>query len=147
MSIEIIFETHSLTEDNEHEIASGWLPGRHCESGRRLAAELGTRRRDTGLSVVFVSDLRRAMRTARIAFSGTSIPVHYDPRLRECNYGRLNGCPVSVLAAQRARHIDTPFPDGESYRQVVHATREFLDDLALRHDDQRILVIAHSAGW
>jgi hypothetical protein len=28
MSIEVVFETHALSEDNERGIAAGWLPGR-----------------------------------------------------------------------------------------------------------------------
>ncbi|WP_141577735.1 histidine phosphatase family protein [Actinomadura sp. WMMA1423] len=146
MTVEIIFETHSLTEDNERGIATGWLPGRLSEEGRRLAAELGARRRGTGIHAVFVSDLHRAVQTAQIAFDGTRIPVHRDPRLRECDYGRLNGCAVSVLAAERARHIDRPFPGGQSYRDVLAATEEFLHDLATDHDGRTVLVIAHSAN-
>ncbi|MEU7890141.1 histidine phosphatase family protein [Microbispora bryophytorum] len=119
MAVEIVYETHSLTEDNEKGIATGWLPGRLSDQGRRFAVELGARRRDTDLAAVFVSDLHRAVETAQIAFAETTIPIRQDPRLRECNYGELNGCPVTVLAAQRARHIDDPFPGGQSYRQVI----------------------------
>jgi alpha-ribazole phosphatase/probable phosphoglycerate mutase len=146
MTIEIIYETHSLTEDNEREIATGWLPGRLSEQGRRLAADLGARRRNTGIVAVFVSDLHRAVQTAQIAFADTPIPIHYDPRLRECNYGQLNGCPVTVLAARRARHIDRPFPGGQSYRDVLTATNDFLHDLTTDHNGQRVLIIAHSAN-
>ena len=41
MSVEVVFETHSLSVDNERGIATGWLPGRLSLDGRRLAAELG----------------------------------------------------------------------------------------------------------
>jgi alpha-ribazole phosphatase/probable phosphoglycerate mutase len=146
MAVEIIYETHSLTEDNENGIATGWLPGRLSGQGRRFAAELGTRRRVDDLAAVFVSDLHRAVETAQIAFADTPIPIYRDPRLRECNYGELNGCPVTVLAAQRARHIDQPFPGGQSYRQILTATGDFLQNLAEDWDGQRVLVIAHSAN-
>jgi broad specificity phosphatase PhoE len=43
MSIEIVFETHALSEDNERGIATGWLPGRLSERGRANAAEAGRR--------------------------------------------------------------------------------------------------------
>ncbi|OPG08185.1 histidine phosphatase family protein [Microbispora sp. GKU 823] len=146
MAVEIVYETHSITEDNERGVATGWLPGRLSEAGRRLAAELGERRRNTGLAAVFVSDLHRAVETARIAFEGTPIPIRQDPRLRECDYGPLNGGPVSLVAARRAAHIDVPFPGGQSYRQVVEATESFLRDLAADWDGARVLVVAHSAN-
>lgn len=146
MTVDIVFETHSLTEDNENGIASGWLPGALSVRGQRFAAELGDRRRDDGLAAVFVSDLHRAVETARIAFAGTELPVHQDARLRECDYGELNGCPVADLAGQRARRIDEPFPGGQSYRQVIQATSEFLHDLAAGWNGRRVLVISHSAN-
>jgi hypothetical protein len=37
--VEIVYETHSISEDNERGIATGWLPGRLSEEGRRLAAD------------------------------------------------------------------------------------------------------------
>ncbi|MDH6139361.1 MULTISPECIES: histidine phosphatase family protein [Kitasatospora] len=146
MAVEIVYETHSTTIDNEAGIATGWLPGRLSTLGRRQAAELGERRRVGGFAAVFTSDLDRAVETARIAFPDGRPPLHQDIRLRECNYGDLNGTPVAGIAAQRARHIDEPFPGGQSYRQVLAATEAFLYDLATRWDGSRILVIAHSAN-
>ncbi|MFG2985468.1 histidine phosphatase family protein [Streptomyces sp. NPDC048258] len=64
----------------------------------------------------------------------------------ECDYGDLNGCPVTALAAERSRHIDVPFPNGQSYRQVIAATADFLHELATDRHGQRVLVIAHSAN-
>jgi broad specificity phosphatase PhoE len=146
VTIEIIYETHSITTDNENGIATGWLPGQLSERGRQLARELGLRRREDNISVVFVSDLARAVETAGIAFAGSDIPIIHDARLRECNYGELNGMPVAQLAAERSRHIDEPFPGGQSYRQVVDLTLDFLRDLAAHWDGTRVLIIAHSAN-
>ena len=95
---------------------------------------------------MYASDLGRAVETAAIAFRGAGIPVHHDARLRECDYGELNGASVDAVAAVRRLHVDEPFPGGESYRQVVERIRDFLDEVAARHDGERILVIAHSAN-
>ena len=145
MSVEVVFETHSLSLDNERGIATGWLPGRLSPDGRRLAAELGDRRREDGICVVFTSDLRRAVETAEIAFAGTTIPIHADARLRECNYGELNGMPVSRLERERPSRIDRPFTGGESWRQAVDRVHGFLQELAETHDGERVLVIGHVA--
>ncbi|GAA2260983.1 MULTISPECIES: histidine phosphatase family protein [Kitasatospora] len=146
MAVEIIYETHATTTDNEAGIGTGWLPGRLSELGRRQAGELGERRRADGLAAVFTSDLHRAVETARIAFPEGGPEIHQDIRLRECDYGDLNGTSISLIAAQRARRIDVPFPGGQSYRQVLAATDAFLHDLASCWDGRRILVIAHSAN-
>ena len=106
MSIEIVFETHSLSTDNEDGIATGWLDGRLSERGKEGARALGQRRHADDVAAVFASDLGRAVETVEIAFAGTSIPVHLDWRLRECNYGQLNGMPSAQLEAERSRRID-----------------------------------------
>ena len=144
--IRLVYETHALTTDNEQGIATGWLQGDLSERGRELARELGRRRRDDGIGAVFTSDLRRAVETAEIAFAGSGIPIHQDERLRECDYGDLNGKPVEEVAATRLARIDAPFPNGESYMDVVGRTHEFLAALLRDHDGERILVIAHSAN-
>ena len=145
MSVEIIYETHSVTTDNEAGFATGWLPGQLSDAGRELARDLGRRRRADGLAAVFASDLARAVETAEIAFAGTGIPIHQDLRLRECNYGIFNGKPVGRLAPIRSEHIRKPFPDGQSYQDVVDQMRGFLADVAREWDGQKILLIGHSA--
>ena len=145
MTIEIVFETHSRTVDNETGIATGWLPGRLSETGRSFARRLGERRRNDGLAAVFTSDLARAVETADIAFGGSGIPVREDWRLRECNYGELNGRPVAEIEAERLRRIDELYPGGESYRAVVERVRGFLGDLSPEFDGSRVLLIGHAA--
>lgn len=146
MAVTIVYETHSLTTDNHAGIGTGWNQGQLSEEGRRLAMELGERRRDDGIAAVYISDLRRSVETAEIAFAGSDIPIVEDVRLRECNYGELNGAPVSRLASERPLRIDEPFPGGQRYLDVVDATRAFLAAIAPRHENQRVLLISHSAN-
>jgi len=143
VSLEVVFETHSTSEDNEAGIATGWLPGRLSAAGREQARELGERRRDDGLSAVFTSDLGRAVETAGIAFAGSSLRIVADERLRECNYGELNG--TAEPLQDRAMRIDVPYPGGESWRQAAERVVGFLDELRSEHDGERVLVIGHSA--
>ena len=145
MAIELVFETHSTTEDNERGRATGWRPGRLSEQGRVQARQLGRRRADDRIAAVFSSDLARAAETTSLAFAGSAIPVLYDWRLRECDYGRLNGMPVAELHAGRSEHLDLPYPGGESWRQAVARVGRFLGDLPLRWEGQRVLLIGHVA--
>lgn len=115
----MVFETHSTSEDNERGRATGWLPGRLSEQGRRQARDLGLRRRHDRIAAVFSSDLGRAVETATIAFGDSAIPVLHDWRLRECDYGRRNGMPAAEMHAHRRDHLDRPYRGGESWRQAV----------------------------
>lgn len=71
MAIELVFETHSTTVDNEQGRATGWLPGQLSERGQAQARQLGRRRRDDGITAVFSSDLARAAQTASAAFGAS----------------------------------------------------------------------------
>jgi 2,3-bisphosphoglycerate-dependent phosphoglycerate mutase len=145
MSVSVVFETHSTSVDNEDGIATGWLEGTLSGTGREQAKELGARRRDDGLAIVFTSDLRRAVETAELAFAGSAIPIERDRRLRECNYGSMNGRPRAELDAQRASRLDEPWPGGESWRQAVARVAGFLEELRRSRDGQRVLIIGHVA--
>ena len=147
MAVELVYETHSITEDNEAGIATGWLPGRLSAQGRSLAAELGRRRPAGGFAAVWSSDLGRAVETTHLAYAGSGVPLVADERLRECDYGVLNGGTVADLDRVRLDHVDVPFPGGgQSYRDVVEATATVLDDLRRHHEGQRVLLVAHSAN-
>ncbi|GAA3265633.1 histidine phosphatase family protein [Dactylosporangium vinaceum] len=144
MAAEVVFETHSWSEDNDSGVASGWRPGRLSPRGRDLAIELGRRRRD-GVDVVLSSDLRRAAETAELAFPDGTVPILYDWRLRKCDYGDGNGMPAAQLHEHRERHLDEPYPNGESWRQAVRRVSGALRDIAERWDGQRVLIIGHVA--
>ena len=145
VSVQIVFETHALSEDNQRGLATGWLPGRLSDRGRALARELGERRRADGLAAVFTSDLRRALETVELAFANSGLSVLIDWRLRECDYGSLNGAPAEQVHRARRRHLTTPYPDGESWEQAIRRVGRFLGDLPLRWSGQRVLVIGHLA--
>ena len=145
MTVQVVYETHSTSVDNEEGFATGWLGGALSERGIEQARELGRRRRDDGIAIVIASDLNRAGETARIACEGSGIPILLDWRLRECDYGCWNGMPRSRLEAERRRRLDEPFPEGESWRQAVARVTGFLDELGGTRDGQRVLLIGHVA--
>lgn len=148
MAIQIVFETHSLSEDNGLGVATGWNHSRLSDQGRGLAAELGLRRRNDGIQAVFTSDLGRALETAQTAFAETDIPILSDWRLRECDYGDLNGQPADQLHRDRSLYLDQPYPTGESWRQAVQRVGSILPELArycVVRQWKRVLVIGHVA--
>jgi broad specificity phosphatase PhoE len=106
---------------------------------------MGRRRADDGLAAVFTSDLRRAAETAQIAFGDTGIPILYDWRLRECDFGIRNGSPAAQLRQDRMDYLDRPYPGGESHRQAVRRVAGLLADLPTRWAGRRVMLIGHVA--
>jgi broad specificity phosphatase PhoE len=107
--------------------------------------ELGDGRQNDSVDVVFSSDLRRAVQTAVIAFSNVRIPMFFDSRLRECNYGDWNGAPVDTLIGKRRQFISSPYLNGQSYEDVVRSMAAFLREVTRDWSGRRLLVIGHSA--
>jgi broad specificity phosphatase PhoE len=85
MTMELVFETHSTTEDNERGAAPGWRPRKLSAAGREQARQMGQRRANDGIEAIFTSDLARAIESVRIAFPDATVPVFMDWRLRECD--------------------------------------------------------------
>lgn len=143
--VEIIFESHGTTSDNEAKLSSGWNDVELSELGKRQAGELGVRYEDTHLDSVFCSDLQRSYKTAEIAFMRRNIPIVRDERLRECNYGDLTKQPNEEVEPLKADHITKPFPNGESYTQTSGRMRSFLRDLLRDYHEKRVMIIGHRA--
>jgi broad specificity phosphatase PhoE len=143
----LIFETHATSLDNEVGLASGWFDVALSTTGEEQARRLGARRRDDHLAVVFCSDLSRSFRTAEIAFGDRSLQIVRDARLRECDYGDLTRQPVSEIEGRRVRHLVDPFPNGESYRQVVSRVAEWLREARQYIDTGTVLIVGHRATY
>jgi broad specificity phosphatase PhoE len=143
MTVEIIFEYHSTSTDNEAGVASGWRDPPLSDKGREQAKELGERCEGEAIDVVFCSDLRRAVETADIAFP--DLAIHPDPRLREYDYGSMTGSPPELIHAERPSRVNTPFPEGESLHDVLNRVRSFIDELGRDWDGKRVVVIGHGA--
>ena len=68
-----------------------------------------------------------------------------DKRLRECNYGDLNGGGAEKVEKMAEKCIDKAFPKGESYKEVEARIRAFLKDLKISYDGKSIALVAHKA--
>ena len=142
--MKIYFVTHSTTTDNEAGVASGWKDVELSQFGIRQARELGNRFGDIKLDLICCSDLVRAVETVRVAF-GNRIPLIVDKRLREINYGDLNGKPVDIVDPMSKKRIDEPFPNGESYKQAIVRIHDFYRELKDNHKEKVILIVGHRA--
>jgi len=142
--VEIIFESHSTTFDNEAHISSGWNDVELSPLGIRQSHELGQRYKDATFDAIFCSDLQRSYKTAELAF-GDRFPIIQDKRLRECDYGDLTQHPADEVTPEKPKRIKEPFPNGESYEQAAERMKSFLDELAEKYDGKKVMIIGHRA--
>ena len=142
MALHITYFVHGTTTDNEQHISSGWKDVELSELGKKQSIELRDQTKEKVFDVVFTSDLIRAVTSARLTWNGF-YPTIQDKRLRECNYGDLNGASSAKVDAIRSQCVDKPFPNGESYKDVEKRIRSFLADVAKNYPNKHIAIVAH----
>lgn len=143
----IHFETHATSLDNETGAASGWFDADLSSVGEEQARGLALRQPANRFGRVFCSDLLRAYRTVEIAYQHSGLAVVRDQRLRECDYGDLMRSPVSLIDHSRSHYIDSPYPNGESYRQVAERVGGWLNEVVRNAGETTVLVIGHRATY
>ena len=140
MSIQIIYFVHGTTYDNAMGKCSGWKQARLTDIGKERAIKLGEIRKDTHFDIIFTSDLVRAIDSANLAFP--NVKKIQDRRLRECNYGDLDGEDKSLVVYEE--HIEKPFPNGESLRDVENRIKDFIHFLKENYEGKTIGIVAHT---
>ncbi len=145
MAIKITYFVHGTTTDNEKEISSGWSDVGLSELGIKQSINLKEQTKDKVFDVVFCSDLQRAVKSAELAWGGM-YQIIPDTRLRECNYGRLNGASSEIVEPmQESECIEKQFPEGESYEDVKSRIADFLDFLKKNYDWKNVAIVGHKA--
>jgi len=144
MSVLITYFPHGTTTDNERGIASGWNDPALSEKGIQQSIALKDQIGDKKFDAIFCSDLSRAKESVRLAFEGMT-PIIPDARLRECNYGDLNGGPGFVVGPMQEKMITDRFPNGESYEDVKARIADFLQFLKQNYDGKSVAIVSHKA--
>ena len=68
MTIRITYFVHGTTTDNEKHISSGWYDVELSELGIKQSVDLKEQTRDKKFDVVFCSDLKRAVQSAKLTW-------------------------------------------------------------------------------
>ena len=145
MSIRITYFVHGTTTDNEQHISSGWKDAELSELGVKQSIALREETKDLKFDVVFCSDLKRAHDSAKLTWENV-YEIVPDERLRECNYGQLNGASSDIVEPmQEDECIANRFPEGESYEDVKARLADFLEFLKKNYDGKRVAIVAHKA--
>lgn len=143
METKIIYFVHGTTTDNTAKLCSGWKNAKLNELGKEQAKNLGniSAQRKDDFEVLFTSDLNRAIESSEIAFP--NIKKVIDKRLRECNYGELDGEHKSLVIYEE--HIEEPFIEGESLKDVEERIRSFVEFIKKEYPGKTIGILAHRA--
>ncbi|MDJ0814761.1 MAG: histidine phosphatase family protein [Desulfobacterales bacterium] len=121
------------------------------ETGRRQVAALGKRMKNMKFDGMISSDLGRTRETAAIITNFTGHSVELDSRLRERNYGVLEGLTVDEIMQEHSDVLDQlkkgdpdylP-PEGETHRQHYRRNIAFFEEVLQQRCETTIAVVAH----
>lgn len=144
MSIIITYFVHGTTTDNEKNLSSGWNDVELSERGIEQSKKLAEQTAGLKFDAVFTSDLSRAYNSAKLTW-GAKYDIIQDRRLRECDYGLLNGKPSEAVEPLQEECIYNPMPNGESYEHVKDRIADFLHDIKEEYEGKHIAIVAHKA--
>jgi broad specificity phosphatase PhoE len=141
---------HGETIENSQRTIQGHLPGQLTSTGRQQAKRLGEKLHAIAtFDQIISSDLERAKETAAIISSELELEhILFDEKLRERNYGVLEGKPIMTLKRMLVEgNTDIRqvlIPGGEGYDEMVQRLLEFYHALIATHHDRKIVVVTHA---
>jgi len=108
----------------------------------------------TSFAAIYSSDLLRAKQTAELIGAPLSLPITFEPRLREMNLGAWEGMLSENIKAQYPHELgereknpfDTHAPQGESPREVAERVITAADEIAGKHPNDSILIVSHGVA-
>ncbi len=142
---------HGETEANKNGYLQGWTDVPLNENGRIIAELTGRGIKGIRFDHCISSPLIRAKETAEILLreSGNSVSISFDDRIKEMNFGSLEGVSVrdgKLIQFLKEPIVDYKFPDGESFQEVMKRTQEFLKELISKDDGKTYLVSTHGCA-
>jgi broad specificity phosphatase PhoE len=120
--------------------------------GRQQARALADRLAATDLHAVYSSDLERARETAAIVAEPHQLPVKELSDLREVDVGSWSGLTRAEaekrfpIAFRRWTEGQEGWDDGETYEHLSERALGAVLEIAARHPDDRILLVAHGGS-
>jgi len=148
---EIILIRHGETEWNSQQRMQGHSNSDLSSVGQAQIQALGQWMKNVPFDLIYSSDSLRAKQTAEAItqFSGHELKI--DLRLREKNLGVFEGL-TSEEARERHPEVFRLFKtagskyvidEGESTQQLQDRALEIVDEIRIKHPEERVLLVTH----
>ena len=145
---------HGKTDWNSRHKLQGQTDIPLNDEGKQMAIEAAEKYKDINIDICYCSPLCRATETAKLVLEGRNIPIIFDDRLKEMNFGIYEGveesfsipdCPVNVLFWDPSKYEGVE--GGEKLEDVFERTGDLLNKeiLPLVNEGKDILIVGHGA--
>lgn len=153
--MKFIFVRHGKTHFNEINLTQGWCDSPLSQLGVKQVENMSLQLKDYCINKAYTSPLGRAVETSEIILQSHNIALVYDKRLKEVNFGILEGINtqfVRELHVESSDWMDTLEMDyrpykGEDLHSVITRQREVINDIVENsQEDDTILVVGHGCS-
>jgi probable phosphoglycerate mutase len=149
--MQLILIRHGETVWNRQRRMQGHSDSPLSDTGLRQAQLLGRRLAQMKFDALYSSDSGRAHHTARCVAEATGHAIIVDPRLRERNFGVLEGLTREEMEARfaddyagfKSRDPHFAMQRGESGLAFRQRTIDCMDEIVARHPGQLVVVVTH----
>lgn len=150
--MKIYFTRHGLTEYNKERRIQGLLDSPLTLEGKEKAKELGARLKDEGIEIIYSSDQKRAMDSAKIINEALKLDIIPDRRLREVSMLSHEGMTWAESVATDPDREDLImqrpdlFNEGGiyPYRDALEDAIAFIFEL-IKTNYEKVLVMTHGS--
>jgi len=148
----LLLVRHGETKENSTGRFWGRTDVELSDVGLRQAERLRDRLASEDISIVYSSDLCRALQTAQVIASRHELSVIACHELQEIDFGSVEGLTYGEISRKYPDLVRSWFswdlsfrcPDGESIADLNNRVIRFLHKLEEYAKDETILVVAHS---
>ncbi|HVF22264.1 MAG TPA: histidine phosphatase family protein [Pyrinomonadaceae bacterium] len=148
----VLLIRHGQSEGNAARRFGGHTATPLSPRGRRQAQATARALQSEELSVIYSSDLARAVETAQPLANLTGLPVNATTAFRERSVGVMEGLTFEAAAQQHPeqyaallqRDFEHVLTGGESYRQLLDRAVEKLDEIIAENKGGKIAVFSHT---
>lgn len=153
--MKFIFVRHGKTHFNEINLTQGWCDSPLSQLGVKQVENMSLQLKNYCINKAYTSPLGRAVETSEIILQSHNIAPIYDKRLKEVNFGILEGINtqfVRELHVESSDWMDTLEMDyrpykGEDLHSVITRQREVINDIVENsQEDDTILVVGHGCS-
>ena len=148
---EIILIRHGETEWNSQKRMQGHSNSDLSEVGMGQIQALGELMKNVSFDHIYSSDSLRTRQTAEAITQYSGHTLQFDQRIREKNLGVFEGL-TSTEAKERHPEVYRLFKtaganyvidEGESTQQLLERALEFIEEIRLRHPQERVVMVTH----
>jgi len=119
--------------------------------GREQADQIARSLSNAGISLIYSSDLRRAVNTAKSLGKMLGLMVQTDPRLREIHQGEWQGLSVKEINERYAeafqQRMNDPLgvapPGGETAFDVRKRVVQVIEQILREHPEETVAIVSH----